>query len=402
MASSPDELFGWIERLLQNGDATAAFDHLIERFKREKQYPLVFEARLMQKRVELGLPLVSQPTLSELPADIQPRYQEGYVRAAREVGDLFLADGNIPRAWPYFRALGDLKPVVAALDTFDVVPETPESQELLNSTIQVAFQEEVHPRRGLELILKHYGMCRAITMFGAYPQKDGRAASLALLVRALHQEIVDNVKQSITAVEGSLPESNSIPALIRNREWLFANNRQHTDSSHLVGILRVAAELDDRDALRLAIELADYGTHLGELFQYVDDPPFERVYEDWRIYLRALAGEDVERAIAHFDAKAARSNPMRDGPRAGEVLVKLLCRLERYDDAMAAFRRHLTEVGPEDPSCPNLAQLCEMAGDFEQLKQVATERADPLTYIAGLIQSLDAEAQRKTHGPQRH
>jgi hypothetical protein len=396
MATSRDEFFPWIEQLLQHGDVNAAFEQLVERFKRERQYQLIFDARLMQKRLELGLPLVSQPAIGELPAEFQNGYQQAYVQAAREVGDLFLAEGNIPRAWPYFRALGDLKPIVNALDTFDVESaDTPERQELLNSTIQIAFQDQVHPQRGLELVLKHYGMCRAITMFSAYPQEKGRTESLGLLVRSLHQEIVDNVKRSIAAVEGRSPEGNAIPALLQQREWLFANNTQHTDSSHLVGILRVADELDDRDTLRLAIEMADYGTHLGEIFQYVDDPPFERVYEDRGIYLRALAGQDVERAISHFSAKATQSNPMRVGPRPGEVLVKLLCRLERYDEAIAAFRRYLTEVAPEDPTCPTLPQVCEMAGDFEQLKQVATERSDPLSYMAGVIQSLDAEAQRR-------
>jgi hypothetical protein len=396
MDTSRDDLFPWIEQLLQNGDAASAFEQLVARFKREKRYQLILDARLMQKRLELGLPLTSQPTIGELPAALQPGYQQAYVHAAREVGELFLAEGNIPRAWPYFRALGDLKPIIVALDTFDVTtPETPEQQERLNSTVQIAFQEQVHPQRAIELVLKHYGMCRAITMFGAYPQEDGRAESLALLVRSLHQEILDNIKRSIAEVEGRSPESNSIPALVQQREWLFANNTQHTDSSHLVGILRVAGALADVDTVRLVIEMADYGTHLGEMFQYVDDPPFERVYEDRGIYLRALIGEDVDRAIQHFAAKAAAADPRRDGPGAAEVLVKLLSRLERYDEAIAAFRRYLTEVAPEDPSCPTLPQLCEMAGDFEQLKRVATERSDPLSYMAGVIQSLDAETQRR-------
>ncbi len=383
--TSRDALFSWIDELLQGGNIDAAFAQLVERFRCEKQYQHVFEARLMQKRLELQLPLVSPPALSELPADIQARYQEGYVRAAREVGALFLADGNIPRAWPYFRALGDLKPVVDALDAFDVTPDTPELQELLNATIHVAFQEDVHPRRALELVLKHYGMCRAISMFGAYPRQEGREESLQLLLRSLHWEIVENLKRAIEAVEGRSPGSDSISTLIQGRAWLFENNTQHTDSSHLIGILKVAADIGDRDTLRLAIDMADYGTHLGEMFQYVDDPPFERVYEDRGIYLRALIGEDVEGAVTHFDAKAAACDPRRHGPGPAEVLVKLLFRLGRYDAAIAASRRYLSEDAPEDPSCPSLVQLCEMAGDFAQLKQIAKDRSDPLSYAAAVL-----------------
>ena len=149
----------------------------------------------MQKRLELGLPLVSTAGIGDVPKDLQQAYQDAYVHAAREVGELMLADRNIPQAWPYFRAIGDTGPIMRALDTFDVPdPDTPESQEALGSTIQIAFDEGAHPRKGFELILKHYGLCRAITMFSAYPQRDGRTESLRLLVRSLHGQLVDNLK----------------------------------------------------------------------------------------------------------------------------------------------------------------------------------------------------------------
>ena len=121
-------------------------------------------------------------------------------------------------------------------------------------------------------------------------------------------ELVDNLRRAISEVEGSRPESHSIPALIDGRHWLFENNAQHTDSSHIGPVLKFSAELDDKETLRLAVEIADYASRLGEMFQYSDDPPFERAYEDRRIYLKALLGEDVERAVSHFDEKAARSD----------------------------------------------------------------------------------------------
>ncbi len=146
-----------------------------QRFRRDKQYRRLFDARLMQKRLELGLPLVSAAGIGDVPKELQQAYQDASVHAAREVGELILADRDIPQAWPYFRAIGDTGPIVQALDTFDVADaDTPESQEALGAAIHIAFQEGVHPRKGFELILKHYGLCRAITMFGAYPERDGR------------------------------------------------------------------------------------------------------------------------------------------------------------------------------------------------------------------------------------
>ena len=71
--------------------------------------------------------------------------------------------------------------------------------------------------------------------------------------------------------------------------------------------------------------------------------------------------------------------------------MQLLIRLARYDDAIKAFRRYLIDAAPEGLSCPSLLQLCQMAGDFEQLKQVAKQQRDPLSYLAALIQGVRGE-----------
>ncbi len=382
--------FAWIEEL-GNADPNAALERIVQRFKDEKHYPAVFNARLMKRRFELGLPLLSQPSIDDLPIELQPKYQAAYVEAAREVGQLFLSDGNIPAAWPYFRAVGDVKPIADALEAFDMDdPAPPDALEGLSATIQIAFNERVHPRKGFALILKHFGMCRAVTTFGAYPVQDGRQESLTLLVRALHAEILENLKREITAVEGVCPDSDSIPALIDQRSWLFENNTQYTDSSHLSGLLRFCGDLNDEAALRLAVEMADYGCHLSPMFQDIDDPPFDRGYEDRAVYLRALAGEDVDRAIAHFEAKAAQCDPDRDGTRPAEVLIELLTRLGRSPDAIRAFRRHLSDTPPDQLSCPTLPQLCELAGDFDQLKDVARQQTDPLSYVAAILRTRGA------------
>jgi hypothetical protein len=153
-------------------------------------------------------------------------------------------------------------------------------------------------------------------------------------------------------------------------------------------------ELEDPTALRHAIEIAHYGSHLSPMFQYNDNPPFDRAYEDRGIYLRALVGEDVEHAIAHFEAKAAACDPEFDGTRPAEVLVDLLCRLERHRDAIRAYRQYLINAPPEHLSCPTLPQLCELAGDYELLRTVAKEQSDPLSYLAGAIQA-DAKEKRE-------
>ena len=44
------------------------------------------------------------------------------------------------------------------------------------------------------------------------------------------------------------------------------------------------------------------------------------------------------------------------------------------------------DAAPEDLSCPSLLQLCQMARDFQQLREVAKQQSDPLSYLAALIQ----------------
>src|SRR5580704_5379539 len=102
--------------MLESEDPASSLDFLIGRFRDAKEYHLLFEAKLMKKRLELGLPLIQAPNLATLPPDVQAKYQQFLVEAAQETGDLFLASGDIPKAWPYLRATGDTKRVAAAIE----------------------------------------------------------------------------------------------------------------------------------------------------------------------------------------------------------------------------------------------------------------------------------------------
>ena len=102
--------------MLESEDPASSLDYLIGQFRESQEYHLMFEATLMKKRLELGLPLIQAPNLGTLPPDVQTKYQQFLVEAAQETGELFLASGNIPKAWPYLRATGDVKRVAAAIE----------------------------------------------------------------------------------------------------------------------------------------------------------------------------------------------------------------------------------------------------------------------------------------------
>src|ERR1044072_6862413 len=110
------DIFELLERAREQGGASGGFDFLSNKFLEEKNYPSLFEARLMQKRLELGLDPIPIGSLDGVPVAVRPAYERAFVDAAREVGGLFLADGDVARAWPYYRAIGESAPVAAAIE----------------------------------------------------------------------------------------------------------------------------------------------------------------------------------------------------------------------------------------------------------------------------------------------
>src|SRR5207245_191824 len=101
------DAFDLLEQAIHSGGPGAGFDFLIRELRAERKYSELFEALLMKKRRELGLPLIQTELLGNLSDETRRAYENGYVQAAREVGGLLLADGEIVRAWPYFRAIGE-------------------------------------------------------------------------------------------------------------------------------------------------------------------------------------------------------------------------------------------------------------------------------------------------------
>src|SRR5215472_6065835 len=244
------DTFDLLEQARREGGAAGGFNFLIQRFRQEKNYPSLFEARLMQKRLELGLDPIQIGSLDDVPAEVRPVYERAFVDAAREVGGLFLADGDVTRAWPYFRAIGDPAPVAAAIEQRTAPAED------MDSVIAIAFQERVNPRKGFELILNQYGICRAITCFDQYPGPAGRDESLHLLVRTLYEEVVAALRNTIERQEGAAAQSHRLSELMAGRDWLFENNSYYVDSSHLISVLRYGLDLENPQYLRMAIELA--------------------------------------------------------------------------------------------------------------------------------------------------
>jgi hypothetical protein len=374
-----NQAFELLEQTFRSDGAEAAFDLLIRRAREARDSRVLFGARIMQARHRLGLPLIETEPVLDLPADQRLAYETAFREAAREAGELLLAGGDIAGAWPYFKALGEPAPVAAAIENVN-------GGENLDRVIEIAFQEGVNPRKGFELILEHHGICRAITWFGANRDYGSRQKCLLLLVRTLYGQIAYAMKETIAAVEGAAPATDSLAELVAGRAWLFEGNSSYTDSTHLTSVLRFTPELEDPEALRMALEMAEYGRCLDPMFHFRGDSPFEDPYLDHAVYLRALLGEDVDAAIAHFRQKATPSAEFPLDTAAAEVLIELLVRLERYPEAIQASVDCLPDTSGAPLSCPSVLQLCQMAGDYAGLRSLAKQREDLLGFAAGVIQ----------------
>jgi len=114
------------------------------------------------------------------------------------------------------------------------------------------------------------------------------------------------------------------------------------------------------------------------MYQNPGQPPFEDPFVDHAAYLRALLGERVEESVAHFQNKLAESVP-----GAAQVLAGLLARLGRHAEAIQISLDQLD--GEADDDCPSAVQLCQMAGDYRQLREVARKKGDFVGFAAGMI-----------------
>jgi hypothetical protein len=377
--------FETLDRALEGEGPGAMLDALIEHLTETGAYRALLDALLLKTRFELGLPLVAPNSLSDVAEPVRSQYEERYVDAIRKVGAKFLESGDIPAAWPYYRAIGEFEPISKAIAAY--VPA--EGDERLGAVIEVAFNQGANPKKGYELILNHYGTCSAISAFEQLPRDEAtRAACADRLVRQLHEHLVANVRAEISyRGETPQPEASTLAELLSGRDWLFAEDAYHIDVSHLAATVRVAPLLVDPATIALALDLTEYGRRLSERHRYPGEPPFENTYEDHAFYLGAVLGRNVEEAIAHFRAKFTPPDPeVSDNPYVAQALVGLLVRLGRLDEAVDVAAEHLAGVPESMLACPSLAQLCQRAGKLSRLAAISRDRGDLVDYAAAILQ----------------
>lgn len=386
-----DSIYERFSRELDERGAGPALAALADALAGEGRAAELFEARLMQARHELGLPLAAGTTLDELPDGPRAQLEERYLDACREVGRMLLACGSLGEAWRYLRVVGERDAMAQAL-----AARAPSDDEILQ-WIEIAVAEGVAPALGFEWLIAHYGTCQAITSFDAQMHQRPRAQQQAVagvLVRRLHGELVANVRDDL-ARRGGDTDDTKAGAIVAAHPELLADDNYHVDTSHLASVVRFARVVEDSPTLELAFDLADYGSRLSPQYHYRSEEPFASIYADHRLFFAAQLGREVDAAVTHFREQAARAAGAEQGAVAAEVYVALLARMGRAKEAFDAGERLLPTGWRGSALCPSLGELAAAAGQSARFADQCRQRGDALGFAASLVAADAAAHERK-------
>jgi hypothetical protein len=288
--------------------------------------------------------------------------------------------------------LNEPEPVRQALEA-----HKPAEGEDVQSLVQIAFYDSVHPRKGFDWVLERFGLCSAITTLGSSQElphpPEVRQYCIRALVRALYAELRERLAVDVERREGKRPPEADAPPetrgvvrrLIAGRPELFEEECYHVDTSHLSSVVQMSIHLEPCFELEQARELCDYGSRLSGRFLGSNEPPFEDFYRAYGTYLAILAGDKVEEGLDYFRAQAEKADPQEVGTYPAEVLVNLLLRLGRGAEALAVARKHLSGTDGRQLTCPGINELCRKVGDWRALAEVARSQGDAVHFLAGLL-----------------
>jgi len=376
-------VFDRLKSSLASGGPAAAADSLVAELHAAEDYGNLFYALLMKKRIELGVsPFPTGPS-ADLPPNTHQPYEDAIRDAGRHVGGLFLEKGNLPKAWNFYRMLGEPEPVREALEKYQ-----PQPDDDIYPLIEIAWQGGVLPKKGFDLILERHGVCSAITTVSSSDlnsNPDLRDHCVGKLVHAIHDQLTERVKSDLEGRGNTVPQGATLKRMVEGHPELFVEDAYHIDTSHLSSVCQMSMYLPKGPENDLARDLCEYGRRLAPNIRGGGgDAPFEETYEDFLAFLNVVAGVSVEEGIARFKMKAERE-AAEGATYAAQIYVNLLLRIDRVKDALAAAKTMLANEDERNLMCPSVTELAKRVNDYDSLAEIAKSRQDAVGFLAGLI-----------------
>lgn len=386
----PEAVFDQLAELSSHEDRAQLFERLIEELRSRGDYHHLFDARMLQKKAELGLPLSRPSSLQDVPEDQRKEVEATYIEAARETGNAFLEQGDIPSAWMYFQVIRDPAPVATAIEA---LPTAIDDYDRVDALVQVALFQGVCPQKGVELMLHAHGTCSTITALDqamGQLEQDQRAACASIMVKSLYTDVCDSVRRHVETRGQMLPPNEPLRTLILGRDWLFEGGNYHVDVSHLNAVVRFARSIETPEELDLALQLAEYGSHLDSQLQYGGDPPFNDFYPAHVQFFNVLLGKETEDGLQYFRSQLEAEPDEQDRPLLAYVLVDLLMRCGKLDEAVDVASKYLANLG--DDVSISFDELCIKANRLDVLREVRKSQDDLVGYTAALLRSGNGAA----------
>ncbi len=288
----------------------------------------------------------------------------------------------------YMRAVGDRQAAA------DAMKDVEANQDNLDSILGLLVHEAVDVKRGTQLSLAMRGTCNTITMLDSVVSMRGREdqqLAVGVLVEHVHLELLNSLRSDLARRESwgeGHPDSNeqSIEKLLSSRTGLLKDGTYHLDTTHLASTVRFARILDDKNQLKLALDLAQYGRQLHPQYQYPSEEPFADLYPMSIAWFRAILGEHVDAATKLFLQKAESLEPQEHGTVAIETYADLLTRVGKPEDAMRFLIKRMPKGMRPFGIAPSLIELAEASGCYELMLDHAREKLDDIGFAAALLQ----------------
>ena len=375
-------IYDELQLIRQQAGAQTAVDRLVAFLESEGRFHEMFEALKMQMRLKLELPAAQLDRNEKLSPELEVKLEHGLIEACRRVGEGLFKQGKIREGWMYMRPVGDRPAAAAMLEQVSLTDEN------VDELLEVLLHEGVDIARGYQLALDRLGTCNSITLFesalGARPRSDQQIGA-TLLVKHVHTELLANLRRDIAKREGKEPTEQTAEELLKTRPYLMRDGSYHLDTSHLASTVRYARVIEKPDDIRLALDLTIYGRHLHPQFQYAGEEPFLDLYPSSAAFFRAMLGQQVDQGIRYFTQKADSVDQSQFGTVAVEVLIDLLARCGRKEEALRAYDTRMPVGNRLLGIAPTMLELSIGMGEYQSMQSICRKRDDLLGYAAALL-----------------
>lgn len=392
------DVFDSLTTTAESDGAHAMLEELAQSLRARHRWHALFDLRLMQARIKLGL----SPTgdIGNPDEAVREQLDLASLNACREVGWPLLEAGEVSAAWMYLRATSAQTEIAKKLAELAASPPDDEEAAMtqLQDIIQVALWEGVDPALGIRLVIESQGTCNSITAFDqTITRLPGRQQqrAIAVLVRHLNKELCEALRNDLAqrniVDKKNLSKANSITELLELAGGLQNDASFHVDVSHLQSVLRFARISTELEVIHLAWELAVYACRLPENVTYPGEPPFENVGEASRLFFGALLEKDVDKALTFFREAITPERISNGEVLPSDTLIFLLSRLGRSAEAVqVALARppqsNMPSMFQAAGMLPSLIELAVAANKLDDVRHACRERGDEITFAATWLQ----------------